>query len=191
MLAFIGAGVLGLSILPRYLTVPAVALCLFAGYAVAGFTLLPAGDRRRRPWGAAAVGALVVGAVFLVVKLGSFGPLADELRFGREMHDDLRALLDTPEVRAGMRLRPDHVPRTTGSCPTRAGCSTRRAPPSAPAARAAATAGSPSSPSGARRCAATGSRTARARLTNVPDPGFAPVVRVRRLSAYAACPDPR
>ena len=57
VITFVGTGVLGLSILPRYLTVPAVALCLFAGYALLGFTTLgatPAGagagpGRRPRP----------------------------------------------------------------------------------------------------------------------------------------------
>ena len=36
VITFVGTGALGLSILPRYLTVPAVALCLFAGYALLG-----------------------------------------------------------------------------------------------------------------------------------------------------------
>jgi len=106
VLAFTGTGVLGLSILPRYLTVPAVALCLFAGYAVAGFTTLQAGHPWRRWWQRAAVVAAVVGAVFFVAKLPSFGTLADELRFGRTVHDDLRALLDTREVRGAMRCGP-------------------------------------------------------------------------------------
>ena len=62
VITFVGTGVLGLSILPRYLTVPAVALCLFAGYALLGFTdararapgarLLGAGARRPPRWSA-------------------------------------------------------------------------------------------------------------------------------------------
>ena len=60
VITFVGTGVLGLSILPRYLTVPAVALCLFAGYALLGFTELDArhgggggrGRRRPPPWSA-------------------------------------------------------------------------------------------------------------------------------------------
>ena len=50
VITFVGTGVLGLSILPRYLTVPAVALCLFAGYALLGFTTLAAEHRWRRRW---------------------------------------------------------------------------------------------------------------------------------------------
>ena len=62
VITFVGTGALGLSILPRYLTVPAIALCLFAGYALLGFTDAGARAsgrcgcgaraRRRRPWSA-------------------------------------------------------------------------------------------------------------------------------------------
>ena len=85
---FTGTGVLGLSILPRYLTVPAVALCLLAGYAL---SLLP-----RR----ALVGALAVGAAFLLVKLGSFAALRDELRFIERTHDAVVATATDPRVTA-------------------------------------------------------------------------------------------
>ena len=42
-LTFVGTGIAGLSIIQRYLTVPAVALCVLAGYALLGFTTLAAG----------------------------------------------------------------------------------------------------------------------------------------------------
>ena len=61
VLTFLLTGVAGLSILPRYLTVPAVSLCLFAGFALLGFTRLPPGTARRR-WERAAMVA-AVGAV--------------------------------------------------------------------------------------------------------------------------------
>ena len=53
--AFAGTGLLGLSILPRYLTVPVVALCVFGGYALLGFT--EEADARAP----AAVGTVVAG----------------------------------------------------------------------------------------------------------------------------------
>src|SRR3712207_2580857 len=47
-IAFVGTGIAGLSILPRYLTVPVVTLCLFAGYAALGFTTIgPRSEERR------------------------------------------------------------------------------------------------------------------------------------------------
>ena len=42
-LTFVAIGVAGLSLIPRYLTVPAVALCVLAGYAVMGFATLEPG----------------------------------------------------------------------------------------------------------------------------------------------------
>jgi hypothetical protein len=99
---FVAVGVAGLSLIPRYLTVPAVALCVLAGYAVMGFTTLEPGMQRER-WRRAAIGAGLVGVAFLAVKAGSFGALRSELRFIERTHDELTALLAEPRVRQGMR----------------------------------------------------------------------------------------
>jgi hypothetical protein len=104
-LTFVATGIAGLSIIQRYLTVPAVALCVLAGYAVLGFTTLEPGPARRR-WRAAAAGAVVLGAVFLAVKASSFGGLRSELRFIGSTHDQLRTLLAARPVRAGMGCGP-------------------------------------------------------------------------------------
>ncbi len=100
-LTFVATGIAGLSIIQRYLTVPAVALCVLAGYAVMGFTTLDPGPARDR-WRRAAIGALVVGIVFLAVKASSFERLRDELRFIERTHAEVTGLLDEPRVRAGM-----------------------------------------------------------------------------------------
>ena len=186
VLAFIGTGALGLSILPRYLTVPAVALCLFAGYAVAGFTTLPAWHPRRRAWQRAAVLAAVVGAVFFVAKLPSFGTLADELRFGRRIHDDLRALLDTREVRDAMRCGPITFPNYRLVPDTRWMLD---APGSAVGARSAKrrARGVAVFTVGRQALRRYGFADGASPLTNVPDPGFKPLVRRGTLSAYSAC----
>ncbi|HEY1538025.1 MAG TPA: hypothetical protein VGF63_01400 [Solirubrobacteraceae bacterium] len=101
-LTFVGTGLAGLSIIQRYLTVPAVALCVLAGYAVLGFTTLEPGPLRTR-WRQGAIGALVVGAAFFVLKVASFGALRGELRFIQSSHAELRTLLAQPRVRSGMR----------------------------------------------------------------------------------------
>jgi hypothetical protein len=101
-LTFLAIGVAGLSLLPRYLTVPAVALCVLAGYAVMGFATLAPGPERVR-WQRAALGALVVGIAFLAVKAGSFGALRSELRFIDRTHEEVSALVAQPDVRAGLR----------------------------------------------------------------------------------------
>jgi len=102
VLTFVAIGVAGLSLIPRYLTVPAVALCVLGGYAVMGFATLEPGPPRTR-WRAAAIGALGIGLVFLVVKAGSFGALRSELRFIERTHDEVSGLLAPPRVRAGLR----------------------------------------------------------------------------------------
>jgi len=101
-LTFVGTGVAGLSLLPRYLTLPAVVLCLSAGYAVMGFTALPAGRARDR-WRLAAIGALVVGAAFVAFKASSFERLRAELRFIERTHGEVSGLLADERVRRGLR----------------------------------------------------------------------------------------
>ncbi len=101
-ITFAAIGVAGLSLIPRYLTLPAVALCVLAGYAVLGFTTMPDGAVRER-WRRLAIGALAVGIAFLAVKASSFGRLYDELRFIERTHDELAGLLAEPRVRDGMR----------------------------------------------------------------------------------------
>ncbi len=101
-LTFVATGVAGLSIIQRYLTVPAVTLCVLAGYAVLGFRTLEPGPARTR-WRRATLGAAVVGAAFLFVKASSFEKLRTELRFIQSTHADLRTLLADPRVRDAMR----------------------------------------------------------------------------------------
>jgi hypothetical protein len=104
-LTFAATGVAGLAILPRYLTVPAVALCLLAGYAVLGFTTLAPGPGRER-WRRAALAALALAVAFLAIKAASFDRLRSELRFIERTHVRLAALLDDPHVRGGLRCGP-------------------------------------------------------------------------------------
>ena len=104
-LTFAGTGLAGLAILPRYLTVPAIALCLLAGYAVLGFTTLAPGAARER-WRRAAILALLVGVALFAVKVASFERLRAELRFIERTHEQLTALLADPRLRTGLRCGP-------------------------------------------------------------------------------------
>jgi hypothetical protein len=94
---FFATSVAGLSVLPRYLTVPAVALCLPAGYLVT----------RSRALLAIAV---VAGLAFVVVRADAFDRLATELRFIRSTHDDLTAVLHTRSVAQGRACGPVTLP---------------------------------------------------------------------------------
>jgi hypothetical protein len=94
---FFATSLAGLSVLPRYLTVPAVVLTLPAGYLV---------TRTRWLLGL----ALVAGVAFVVVRADAFNKLATEMRFIRRTHDDLTAVLRTPQVAAGRRCGPVTLP---------------------------------------------------------------------------------
>ncbi len=94
---FFATSAAGLSVLPRYLTVPAVALCLPAGYLVT----------RSRALLALAV---VAGLAFVVVRADAFDKLATELRFIRSTHDDLSAVLHTRTVAQGRACGPVTLP---------------------------------------------------------------------------------
>jgi hypothetical protein len=94
---FFATSVAGLSVLPRYLTVPAVALCLPAGYLV---------TRSRALLGL----AVVAGLAFVIVRADAFDKLATELRFIRSTHDGLTAVLKTTSVRQGRACGPVTLP---------------------------------------------------------------------------------
>lgn len=186
---FAGTGVLGLSILPRYLTVPAVAMCVLAGYALAGFTTLPREERLplRRRWARASGAAVVVGAAVLVVLAPSPTRVSGELSFIRDSHDQLVALLDDPRVRAGMRCGPLSFPNYRLVPDARWHLDAPRSRVTARSARRRpyGVAVFALTPKGLRRFGfADGAST----TTNIPDPGYAPLARNDGFSAYARCP---
>lgn len=185
MLAFVGSGAVGLSLLPRYLTVPAVALCLYAGFAVGGFQRLPAG-RMRELWTRGAIAAAVLGALFLLVRIPSFTRLADELRFIHRTHVDVAATAQDPLVTAARRCGPITLP-TYRLVPDlryelHAGPDAIVSRADAPADRGVALVLVGDKP--VRRF---GKADGVPRGTNVAPPGFAPVARHGMLAAYGAC----
>jgi hypothetical protein len=185
VLTFVATGVAGLSILPRYLTVPAFALCLFAGYALVGFTTLPTGPARRT-WATAAAVCAVAGLAIVVVRSPSLDRLTGELRFVRDTHRDLVAILDRATVRSGMqcgpltfptyRLVPDarwylDVPRS------RVGARSARHRDRGVAIFVA----------GDKPLRRYGFAQGASPTANVPDPGFVRATREGMFAAYVSC----
>ncbi len=182
-LAFAGSGLLGLSILPRYLTVPAIAICLFAGYAVGGFERVGAGELRVW-WTRGALVALVLGLAFVAIRIPSFTKLRNELRFIGDTHADVVATVEDPAVRRARRCGPITLP-------------TYRLVPDirfeldsdAVASRAV------QQPTGGVALVLVGDKPVRRfgkadgvpRGTNVAPPGFTPAAAHGMLRAYAAC----
>ena len=183
---FLGTGVAGLSILPRYLTVPTVALCLFAGYAIAGFTTIEPG-RLRRWWTCGAAVILVLGLGFAAVRANVVGKLRDELQFGRASHDDLVALLATPQVKAGMRCGPVTYPNYRLVPDTRW---LLDLPGRAVGARSAARRryGVAVVVVGVKPLQRYGFADGASPSTNAPDRGYVRAVRRGRFVAYVSCP---
>jgi hypothetical protein len=182
---FLGTGLAGLSVLPRYLTVPVVALCLVAAYGVLGFTTLEPGPLRRA-WSRAAIGAAVVGLAFVAIRSPAVGTLRGELRFIKGSHDDLVAILHAPAVQRDMRCGPITFP-------------TYRLVPDTrwlldlPARRVGARSAKRRNRGvamfvlGEKELRRFGFAAGASPSTNVPDPGFVPIAHNKRFSAYAAC----
>jgi hypothetical protein len=101
---FVLIGIAGASAIERYLAVSAVALLVFAGVSLGGFSMLEPG-RLRTAWSVAAVGALLVGVVFFATRL-DLNKFDAELTFRGEAHNDLTEVLSDPRVRAGLRCGP-------------------------------------------------------------------------------------
>jgi len=187
VVTFVGTGAVGLSILPRYLTVPSVAFCLFAGYALAGFTALAPGDPLRRRWRQGSAAAAVVGVLGLAVLAPSLGGVSEELRFLRQTHTQLVGVLDAPPVRAALRCGPLSFPnyRLVPDARWHLG-----APREAVTARSARRRDSGvaiflATRKGLRR---HGFADGASPTTNVPDPGFDRIAGNALFAAYAACP---
>jgi hypothetical protein len=184
VITFVGTGALGLSILPRYLTVPAIALCLFAGYALLGFTALDPAHPWRRRWAQGSGAATVVGAIGLAILAPSLSNVRVELRFIRATHDSLIAILDDPAVRAGLRCGPLTMP-------------TYRLVPDAKWHLEDTTIGARSAKRratgvelfalGQKALKRYGFAAGTSPSVNLPSPGFSPVARHGLLAAYTRC----
>jgi hypothetical protein len=185
VVTFLATGLAGLSVLPRYLTVPVVAVCIVAGYGVLGFTTLPPG-RVRLVWSRAAIAAAALGVVFVAIKAPVVGTLRGELRFIKGSHDDLVAILHTPAVQRDMRCGPITYPNYRLVPDTRWLLDVPARRVGARSARRRKR-GVAMFVLGTKELKRYGFAAGASPSTNVPDPGFVPIARNARFSAYAAC----
>lgn len=189
---FVGVGVAGLSILPRYLTVPVVAMCVLAALALAGWTLLDPAHPRRRPWMLAAAGAAVAGlAVVAVVKADAPSRFATELRYLRAVHDDLEEILAVPAVVRARACGPVSLPNYRLTPDTRWVLDTGEdgvAARSDPEREADVAAGGVALVAvGEKNVRRIGRADGTPRTTNRPPPGYARAAGNATFTAYTRC----
>src|SRR3954470_9210682 len=89
---FFMVGVAGLSVIQRYLLVPSLMVMIFAGVAVAGWTMLRPRSAVRRGWMLAAGALVLFGILFTVLRV-NVDKLDVELRFRGDAHAALSQLL--------------------------------------------------------------------------------------------------
>jgi hypothetical protein len=185
VVTFVGTGLAGLSVLPRYLTVPVVAVCLLGGFGVLGFTSLAPG-RARTLWSRAALGALVVGLAFVGLKAGSVGRLTSELRFLRSSHQDVVGLLGDRRVRRDLGCGPLTFPNYRLVPDTRwrldLGPARVRARSAAHPSRGVAVV-----VTGGKELQRFGYAAGVPRATNRPPAGFTRLAQRGRFAAYGRC----
>ncbi|MEY2515458.1 MAG: hypothetical protein QOJ89_2816 [bacterium] len=99
----------GFSVISRYVLVAALALMLFAAFAIAGWSRLPRGHRATRPWAAGALLVVLGGVAYTAV---TFNPhyVDRELKLRDSVRRDLASVLDSPQVRAARACGPVSVP---------------------------------------------------------------------------------
>jgi hypothetical protein len=105
---FFMIGVAGLSVIDRYLLVASIMVMLFAGVAIAGWSLMVPGRLRQA--------AMVAGVAFVVLiafktnyRINRNNPF-DELRFRGHAHAALVNILENPKVVAGLKCGPISTP---------------------------------------------------------------------------------
>lgn len=185
---FVLTGIAGLSILPRYLTVPALALCLFAGYAALGFTELPAQEPVRRTWTRVVAVGAVAAVVFAVFNAPSVGRLRGELRFVGRSHDDLVSILHSRQVQSGLRCGPLTFPNYRLVPDARFILDLPRERVGARSAKRRDR-GVAIFVLGRKALRRFGFAQGASPRTNVPDPGFVLAAHNDTFAAYVSCPE--
>ena len=98
----------GLSVIDRYLLMPAVLILVFCAFALTGWTMLERG-LLRRVWALGALVLAVIG-VYLAASTLSVGKIQTELGFRNTGQTSLVAILHKPNVRHDLACGPVSVP---------------------------------------------------------------------------------
>jgi hypothetical protein len=188
---FLAIGLAGLAVIDRYISVAAAALCVFAGFAIAGFTVLRPGTLRT-VWTA---GAAVIAVAVIAFTLSStlrFTSFRAELAFRTDSHDNLESVLHSPAVKQHRKVgcgpisTPTHkvVPDARLVLGLRESAVVAR---NDPAEAARANRGLALYVKGRRAMDLNGFDAATSGLTEVPPPGFVRIADTKYFTVYARC----
>jgi len=195
VLTFLIIAAAGLSVIPRYLTIPSLLLSLCVAVALAGWTLVRERTPRRVAIGIAVVSVLVLGwrAPFVA---DDFARLREQAAFVEAQHQGLDRILDAPRVVAALQsCRPVTVP-THSAIPViryetglpKTALEASIAQPRAPVDGLLLVGDTFNfEPSAARATTSRPGTSARRRWSNRALPGFAPIGRNPRWAVYARC----
>lgn len=196
VLTFLIIAAAGLSVIPRYLTIPSLLLSLCVAVAFAGWTLIGEQAPRRVAIGIAVVSVLVLGWRSTYV-VDDFSRLRDQAAFIKAQHEGLDAILDAPGAVATLQsCRPITVPthsaipviRYETGLPKEAleASIAQRRPPTEGLLLIGATFNF--EPSAARAASSRTGSSTRRRWSNKPLAGFERVGHEGRWALYSRCP---
>ena len=107
MVAVFAVGpVFGLPLIRRYISTPAVLLCLFYGLAVAGWAMLPPGGSRRA-WTVAGVVAALLSVAWLPWHYDMLATVERRIDRDGVFYADLQQAMEAPAVKAAFERCPD------------------------------------------------------------------------------------
>jgi hypothetical protein len=109
MMTFGVIGAAGLSVIDRYLLLPALMVLIFCAVALAGWTMLESGSLLRRAWAFGALLLTIYGVTAAATTI-SIQEIQTELGFRSDSHVELAAILHEPQVQAGLRCGPLSLP---------------------------------------------------------------------------------
>jgi hypothetical protein len=193
---FVATGLVGLSVIVRYLLVPSVMLTLFAAVTLGGWTMVPRGQRLRRLWAIGAAVVTVAGLAYTAYRPPSLERFNNELSFRGEQGQSLHRLLDKPAVGRALRCGPVSVPTHKLIPDTRwvlglgEADVIARSDPSAASERKARY-GVAIFPVGRTNILRTGFAVNTDAITQVPSRGFRRVATDKYFAAYVRCPPGR
>jgi hypothetical protein len=106
---FVLVGIAGLSVIDRYLLIPAMMTMLMAAVTLAGWTMLEEKSMPRRVWAGAAVLVVIFGVIFTATRV-TLDNFKIDLESRGSQHNELVAILHKDKLQQGLKCGPLSTP---------------------------------------------------------------------------------